>query len=157
MGYFLLSGIAVLGLIASAACHVMGWLHLEPPLGKVVFILHIGIFPLWFPLVILANRASAGSKRGNFDFVVSALPKWVGIAAGGLFVYALLNFAYFIYCTAPYPKNKVPFYLELRGFSGHWMMFYGWAAAGFAGLGFLRRRKLEEESATSRNPERASP
>ncbi len=147
MGYLLLAVVATAGFLISVVCHVMGWLHMEPPWGRSVFVLHVGILVLWFPLVGFANRTMPMPKqgRGNFEHLLAELPKWVRSAATILFVYALLNFAYFIYCTTQYPKHKVPFYLELRGFSGHWMMFYGWAAIGFVALARLARKRKEHD------------
>jgi len=141
MGYLLLAMIAAAGFVASLACHLMGWLHIEPPLGKSVFLLHIGIFIVWIPLVVFANRTMPKPGRGNFGHLLAELPKWGRIATGGLFAYALLNFVYFIFCTRQYPRHGVPPSVELRGFSGHWMMFYGIASAGFVALARLARKR----------------
>ena len=71
------------------------------------------------------------------------MPPWMRLGLGGIFVYALLNFGYYMILTQNYTKGQVPFYIELRGFSGHWMMFYGVATAGFLALGRLHRKQLE--------------
>jgi hypothetical protein len=146
MGYLLLAVVASAGFLASVICHLMGWLHMEPPWGKSVFVLHVGFLVLWFPLVIFATRTMPKPGRGNLDHLLAELPKWVRSAVTVLFVYALLNFAYFMYCTSQYPKHEVPFYLELRGFSGHWMMFYGIAAIGFVALSRLAGKRRKNES-----------
>jgi hypothetical protein len=119
----------------------MGWLQIDPPWGRSVFLLHIGMFVVWIPLVAFANRTMTKKGRGNFEHLLAELPKWARVATSGLFVYALLNFAYFMICTSQYPKHQVPFVVELRGFSGHWMMFYGMASAGFVALARLRRKQ----------------
>jgi hypothetical protein len=145
MGYLLLAMIATAGFFASVACHLMGWLHIEPPWGKSVFVLHIGLFVLWIPLVFFANRTMPKPGRGNFQHLLAELPRWVRVATYALFAYALLNFAYFLFSTRQYPKHGVPIFVELRGFSGHWMLFYGVAAAGFVALARLaRKRKVNE-------------
>lgn len=144
MGYWILSAVAAAGFLASVICHILGWCHVNPSWGNSVFVLHVGIFPLWIPLCLLGNRvARQGGYRSNCDPLLNELPSWVSAAIAGLFTYALLNFAYFFICTFQYSKHDVPFYLELRGFSGHWMVFYGIAAAGFAGLARLHRNKKE--------------
>jgi hypothetical protein len=147
MGYLLLAGIAAAGFLVSVVCHLMGWLHIEPPWGRSVFVLHVGIFVLWFPLVMFANRTMPMPKRrrANLEHLFAELPKWARAAVTVLFVYAILNFAYFMYCASQYPRHKVPFYLELRGFSGHWMMFYGIAAFGFVALSRLARKRKDRE------------
>ena len=145
MGYLLLAIIAAVGLVASVACHLMGWLQVEPPWGKSVFVLHIGFLVLWFPLILFANRTMPKPGRGNMDHLLAELPRWVRVVTGCLFAYALLNFAYFIFCTRQYPKHGVPFSVELRGFSGHWMMFYGVASAGFVALARLSKKRKHNE------------
>ena len=141
MAFLFLAVVAAAGLLASIACHLMGWLHVEPPWGRSVFLLHIGIFLVWIPLVVFANRTMPKTGRGNFEHLLAELPRWARVATGLLFAYALLNFAYFIICTYQYPKHGVPFSVELRGFSGHWMMFYGVAWAGFVGLARLAQKR----------------
>ena len=141
MLYRIAALVAAIGFVASVGCHLMAWLQMEPAGGKWVFILHVGILVLWFPLVMMANRTMPKPGRGNVDHLLAELPKWAGRVVSALFFYALLNFAYFIYCTQEYPKNKVPFSLELRGFSGHWIMFYSAAWAGFVGLARLARKR----------------
>jgi hypothetical protein len=143
-GYLTLAALASAGLLASLVCHVMSWLQMEPPWGRSVFILHAGIFVVWIPLVIFANRTMPRPRRANLDHLFAELPRWVRVAVGGLFVYTLLNFTYFAYCTRQYPRLGVPFYLELRGFSGHWMVFYGFALAGFVALARLSRKRIQE-------------
>lgn len=146
MGYILLAMMAAAGFFASVVCHLTAWLQIEPPLGKAVFVLHVGLFVLWFPLVFFANRTMPKPGRGNFDHLLAVMPKWVRTFAYGLFVYALLNFAYFLFSTHKYPRNEVPFPVELRGFSGHWIMFYGIAAVGFIALARLRRSRGEKKT-----------
>jgi hypothetical protein len=141
MGYLLLAAMAAVGFLASVACHLMGWLRIEPAWGQSAFVLHLGLFVLWIPLVIFANRTMPKPGRGNFEHLLALLPKWARTFTSGLFIYALLNFVYFIFCTHQYPKHEVPFFLELRGFSGHWMLFYGLAAVGFVGLWRLARKR----------------
>jgi ABC-type multidrug transport system permease subunit len=148
MGYLLLAVVAMAGLLASAACHLMGWFHVEPPWGKSVFVLHVGFLILWFPLVIFANRTMPKGAKGNLEHLLAELPKWVRRMVTGLFIYTLLNFAYFMYCTSQYPRHGVPFYIEMRGFSGHWILFYGMAAVGFVALARLARKRKEHEAVT---------
>jgi hypothetical protein len=93
------ASIAAVGFVASVACHLLGWLCIEPAGGKSVFVLHVGILVLWIPLVMMANRTKPKHRRGNVDHLMAELPKWAQSAVTVLFVYALLNFVYFIYCA----------------------------------------------------------
>jgi hypothetical protein len=141
MGFLILMLIAAVGFLASAICHGLSWFGLEPPGGHATLCLHVGIFVVWFPLVLFANRTMPKGSRSNIDHLLAELPAWVNKVFTILFFYCILNFFYFILCTSKYPKHQVPFYLELRGFSGMWMAFYGYATIGFAGL--ARKRKQE--------------
>jgi hypothetical protein len=67
MGYLLLATISAAGLVESVACHRAGWMGIDPPWGKSAFALHVGIFAVWIPLVILANRTMPEGARGNAD------------------------------------------------------------------------------------------
>jgi hypothetical protein len=143
MPYKLLAIIAFTGFLAALLCHVMALLGIEPPGGEDVMIpLHIGIFPLWFLLIISANGTGSSTGRANMDRLFAEVPKWIRRASGFVAGYAVVNFIYFIYRTSQYPKHKVPFLVVLRGFSGHWMIFYGLSAMGFLGLDrFTRKQK----------------
>jgi hypothetical protein len=132
--YTLLPLVSAAGLMASAGCHVAALLGATPPGGKAAFALHVGIFAVWIPLVICANRTKPDGAGGNLDLLLAELPGWVGGAALLLFAYAIVNFVTFLAAATQYPRGQVPLALELRGFSGHWMMFYGIATIGFLGL-----------------------
>lgn len=134
MKYYLLGFLAAAGLVASLICHIMALFHADPPWGHSVMFLHLGIFVVWIPLVFIADKTSPDQRRGNLDHLLKELPKWATNAAGAVFTYAIVNFVLFIIATTPYPKGQVPFYVELRGFSGHWMLFYGIALLGFSSM-----------------------
>ena len=146
MGYLFLAGLSAAGFLASLVCHIMGWMLIEPPLGKAVFLLHAGIFVVWFPLVIFANQTKPSKEGGNMAHLIAELPTWMRVAGGFLVFYTIINFIYFLICTSKYPKNGVPFLLELRGFSGHWMLFYGFALAGFVALSRLARKRRSDQT-----------
>jgi len=144
MGYLLLAAVASVGFLASLVCHVMAWLHCDPPWGKSVVVLHIGFLILWFPLVLFSNKTMPKGAKGNAEHLLAEVPRVVRGMVTALAVYAFLNFAFFMYSSSGYAKGQVPFYIELRGFSGHWMLFYGVATVGFIGLArFARKRQGE--------------
>jgi len=151
MGYLLLSIIAASGLVVSTAFHIMTWLQLEPPWGTSVLILHIGWLILWFPLVVCANRTMPNPRRGNLEHLLAELPGWVRLATYSLFVYAIFNFAIFIASTRRYPKHELPPFVVLRGFSGHWMLFYFIASSGFVALWRLCRKRKGPARSPIRN------
>jgi hypothetical protein len=124
---------ATCGLMLSAAVHVISLLGLQP-IGKKWFMaLHIGIFPLWLPVVIMSQRIAKGtSKRDFWKVALSGCPVWMRYATYGLFVYALVNFAiFFLRLPGKNSRGQEPSNPVLQGFSGHWMAFY---SAGLAVL-----------------------
>ena len=119
---------AAAGFILSLIAHLLSILGVRQPGGDIVFFLHMGIFVIWIPAVFLSQG------RRNKD-ILDQIPRWMKYTISVLFVYALLNFAYFMTVA---PKrgskeiNQHPAPAKVvRGFSGHWMIFYG---AGFAML-----------------------
>jgi len=123
-----------------------------------IWLLHFGIFLVWIPTVSMLkktgelNTASSG-PWSLFYTLRQKAPDWVAaIAIGGL-IYAVINFLLFIYMQGgggTPAVNNGHYYLHnhgtrirditeheyyhyraltVRGFSGHWMAFYGMAAA----------------------------
>jgi hypothetical protein len=144
MFYSLLATLAAIGFFASLVCNILGWMHVNPSYGQSVFWLHIGALGLFFTLIYFGNKTMPESSRSNLAHLTAELPRWVSAGLVILFAYALLNFAWSVYCTSSYPKGKVPMWLDVRIFSGHWMLFYGLEWAGFVGLGRLSRRRVEQ-------------
>ena len=119
--------LSAVGFVLSVIVHGLAIFGVTPPGGDIVFVLHIGIFIIWIPAVML-------NQRHRKDFL-DRTPAWMKNTLAVLGAYAILNFGYFL-VTSPkkgsaeakaHPASpKV-----VRGFSGHWMIFYG---AGFAML-----------------------
>jgi hypothetical protein len=140
--YRLVATLAFLGFTASLICHILGWLRINIPGGETIFILHIAIFAFWVPLVILATKTMPpDSKKGNFEHLLAELPRWARHAFTAIFIYMFFNFAFFLFAAPKFPRNALPQYVLLRGFSGHWMMFYSAATLGFIGLARLAETK----------------
>src|SRR5213080_2909966 len=106
---YYLAGISAVGFLFSLACHILGWLHVDPPGGRAAMFLHVGIFIIGIPLIFLANRTMPrGSGRGNMDHLFAELPKWAGTAVMVVGIYAVLNFVHFALMTTRYSKGEVP-------------------------------------------------
>lgn len=81
-----------------------------------------GIFVVWLPAVLIAQRINKGSRlKFSWKQVLAGCPQWMSYAAYGLFAYALINFFLSI------STQEMDSQQGLRTFSGHWMMFYGMA------------------------------
>lgn len=126
------------GLVMSLGAHVMALAGVPIPGGGLVWVLHGGIFFVLFPALLASHHMGRHvSRKDLWKVVLAGCPVWMRRAAVVLFVYAIFNFVVFMATTATTPKqarqvktNENP--LEVvRGFSGHWMLFYG---AAFAAL-----------------------
>jgi len=138
---------AVCGLVLSLTVHLFSLAGLQPPGGFPVFIgLHIGIFPLWLPVILIAAnlsrgmRQTVGMRREYWNALLSGCPAWMKYMTYGFFVYAIVNFAIFMIFgpTGKHSGSDVPGSVW-RGFSGHWMAFY---SAGLAILTTAYRRGI---------------
>lgn len=124
-----------------------------------VWVMHIGIFPLWFAAIMkLKKNPEIGASKDlkpnptvMFKAMFANTPGWMIALALGGFGYAMINF--FLFMTSDQGEavmesgryileRKGHFIRELsleeytkqkantvRGFSGHWILFYGIATA----------------------------
>jgi len=127
---------AAAGFCLSLIVHLLSILGVRQPGGDIVFCLHIGIFVIWIPAVFL----SQGTRSKDF---LDRLPRWMKYTISVLFLYALLNFGYFMMVapkrgTREINQHPAPAKV-LRGFSGHWMLFYG-TGFGMLWKGWKERR-----------------
>jgi hypothetical protein len=138
---------ASIGLALSLAVHVASFFF-EPPGGNALFIaLHVGIFPLWLPIVFVANALAGKSffspaSLADWRVILQGAPSWMRVMAYGFFVYALANFAVFFIFTAILRRGAskysgAPPAFLWHGFSGHWMAFYS-AGLAIATVAYLR-------------------
>lgn len=148
IGFF--AALAAVGLALSILSHLAALLGQPGPLGDYSWVLHVGIFVVWIPAVLVSQRLTSGVARKDFwKAALRATPPWMKYMVYGFFGYAVLNFAIFITqvpskggsggVSGPMPPSVV------RGFSGHWMAFYAaamailYSAAHVKDLGASRR------------------
>jgi hypothetical protein len=137
----LLMAYAAAGLVVSLAVHLLSFAGIQPAGNELFFALHIGIFPLWLPVMWMANKMTGGARRMDFWKVAFAgCPAWMKYMTYGFFEYAIVNFAIF-FVTAPTgkPSDGAPPSSVWHGFSGHWMAFY---SAGLAIVTSAYRRGI---------------
>jgi hypothetical protein len=129
---------AATGLVLSIVVHVLAFFGMTLPIKDAVFGLHMGIFVIWIPVVAL----NQGRNRND---VFKQGPKWMQRTLTVVFVYAMASFIYFI-ATAPSrgerksSAGKPAPASVVRGFSGHWLLFY---SAGLAALWNARCARRE--------------
>ena len=123
--------IAACGFLLSVAAHIMALSGLSLPGGGLVWALHIGVFVVWIPTVLVGNRITRNSNRKDFwKIALTGCPSWMRRTLYLVFGYAIFNFVLFMINTSGHPKptGAAPPSV-IRGFSGHWMVFYGAAFA----------------------------
>lgn len=121
--------LAVCGFLISLAVHLLALAGRLPPGGEAIFAMHFGIFIVWIPAVLVSIRLNQGQRtRNSWKHMLAGCPDWMRYAAYGLFGYAFLNFflAFGGQTTDQGHTNELS-PAVLRGFSGHWMLFYGMA------------------------------
>jgi hypothetical protein len=119
--------LAALGFCLSVAAHVVSIVGVPLPGGHMVWLLHAGIFVVWLPTVLIASRVVRGERRKDvWKVTLSGCPGWMRLAAKVLIGYVILNFVYFMATSGGsghHSGDASP--SVIRGFSGHWMLFYG--------------------------------
>jgi hypothetical protein len=148
-----LIALAAAGLVASLIVHLCALLGVQNPFGQAAWALHVGIFVIWLPAIIATNTriGEVAYKRNDFwKVALDGAPKWMQTMVKGFFIYAFINFAFFIFRTVGKPQAAIDRSVELQGFSGHWMAFY---SAGMALL-YSATKRIETKCA---NGHAASP
>jgi len=136
IGLLLLMAYAAIGLVASIIVHFAATAGMRPGNSTLFAAFHIGIFPLWLPVVYVAWKLTKGIKEPSvWDFgwnnaywkaILSGCPTWLKYMTYGFFAYAMVSFVFFV-ITAPtirQPAGVAPSSAAWRNFSGHWMFFY---------------------------------
>ncbi|HYF51254.1 MAG TPA: hypothetical protein VEJ63_17705 [Planctomycetota bacterium] len=124
--------LSLIGLFLSIISHLAGLIGYEAPLGSASWWLHVGIFVIWFPAVLCAQRLVKDFKQKDFwKAALRGCPPWMRYVTYGFFIYAMINFILFIGATpakgSHHASDAPP--EVIRGFSGHWMAFYSVGAA----------------------------
>lgn len=123
------AALSAVGLVVSL------WVHLGALLGRrpaeFYWIMHVGIFVVWFPAVLVAQkRVGETGRKDYWKAVLRGSPPWMLYMVYAFLAYAVVNFLFFM-INAPTGKDTgadTPPEVW-RGFSGHWMAFYSAAFA----------------------------
>lgn len=127
---WLCAGLSAVGLVLSL------WVHLGAVMGRRVapeaffWILHVGIFVVWFPAIFAAKRLVGSTNRKDFwKVVLKGSPDWMRYMVYCFLGYAVVNFTFFFFQAPTGGGGTNPPAIVWRGFSGHWMAFYSAALA----------------------------
>lgn len=137
---------AFTGFFISLIVHLTTFFGINPAKYiPLVWGLHVGIFMVFFPMLFV--QRSAPKKKDVWAMLFAPIPRWARYAVKAFFVYAFINFALFFFLsrggtpdvrdgkyvlhnhgTVIRELSKDEYELQnayiLRGFSGHWMVFY---------------------------------
>lgn len=125
--------LSVFGLVASVLLHVTALLGYDLGLGASVFALHFGVFVVWFPVMLFAGKMVRGRRTSMWDVggfmswkhMFSGCPAWMVHFLYVLFAYVMLNFFLFMQTATHTMSGAADTSPQvLRGFSGHWLLFY---------------------------------
>lgn len=124
--------LAAVGLALSIGANLMAVAGVAIPGSQLFWVLHVGIFVVWLPAVLVSAQMTRHTSRADFwKIALAGCPPWMRRAGYVLIGYAILNFILFI-ASAPgqleQPGDEARPSM-VRGFSGHWMIFYGAAFA----------------------------
>lgn len=119
--------LSAIGLVVSV------WVHVGAVMGHSVpaffWALHVGIFVVWFPTVLVAKRLAKGAGgKNSWKVIMRGSPAWMRYMTYFFAAYAFVNFLLFMQVPGGRSANDAPASVW-RGFSGHWMLFYSAALA----------------------------
>jgi hypothetical protein len=129
---YLFLWLAAIGFAASLAAHLLALAGKAMPGAYMVWGLHLGIFVVWLPAVLVANGVTrANGGKFSWKLVLAGCPLWMVRTLYVVFAYAALNFMWLLIAanSPPDPAHTAFRVNVVRGYSGNCMMFYGAAFA----------------------------
>jgi hypothetical protein len=125
--------LAALGFALSLLVHGSTLLGIDL-FGNCTWGLHIGIFVVWFPAVLVSSRLAKDFKHKDFwKAALRGCPSWMRWNTYLFFGYAFFNFFFTLFLLfksgTSGGSDSGPDPLGFRLFSGHWMVFYSTAFA----------------------------
>ncbi len=116
--------LAMVGCFLSLVAHLCGYIGIGRPFGMDPWPLHIGVIVVCIPAVFAAQKLSKGYLQDEmWHAVLRGCPEWMKSLFVVIFAYAFISFFMFILVTDN-AANVVNEANKLRGFSGHWLVFY---------------------------------
>jgi hypothetical protein len=88
--------IAAIGVVLSVVVHISALLGMPSPFGEISWVLHMGIFVVWLPAILVANKLVRGFKQKDFwKAALRGCPQWMKNLIYLFLGYAILNFTIF--------------------------------------------------------------
>jgi hypothetical protein len=148
--------LSAIGLILSIIVHVIALTGGQVPYGNYAWGLHIGIFIVWIPAVLMSQRYTRDFKQRDWwKAALRGCPTWMKYMTYSFFGYAIVNFIIFMVIMQSMGKGTTGNDAsQFRGFSGHWMAFY---SAGLSILYSATKTESFDKSRKCRNGHAVSP
>jgi hypothetical protein len=125
---WLFAALSLIGLALSLFVHINSFFSTELP--PITWALHVGIFVVWFPAILVAQRRVGTTRSKNFwKLALKGSPDWMLYAFYVISGYAVLNFIIFMTHVSPKESGSSPQPDMGHVFSGHWLIFYSAAFA----------------------------
>jgi hypothetical protein len=110
------------------------WVHIGAIKGRTVpsafWVLHVGIFVVWFPAVLVAQRLVGNANRKDlWKVVLKGAPDWMRYMVYVFSAYEFVNFMISMGQSSSGGRHTTTSAADWRGFSGLWMAFYSAALA----------------------------
>jgi hypothetical protein len=120
--------LAAVGLVVSL------WVHIGALTGRSVssafWVLHVGIFLVWFPSVLIAQKLVGNASRKDFwKVMLKGAPDWMRYMVYVFSAYEFVNFMISMSQASGGVRHTTASAADWRGFSGLWMVFYSAALA----------------------------
>ena len=94
------------------------------------WVLHVGIFIVWFPSVLVAQRlAGKANRKDLWKVVLKGAPDWMRYMVYVFSAYEFVNFMTSMGQSSSGGRHTTTSVADWRGFSGLWMVFYSAALA----------------------------
>jgi hypothetical protein len=120
--------LSAIGLVASICVNVAA--IAGRPVPSLAWVLHVGIFVVWFPAVLVAQRLVGNTNRKDFwKAVTKGAPDWMRYMVYGSFAYSFVGLFLFGEGTFGSSKRVQQPPAQWEGFSATWMVFYSAALA----------------------------
>lgn len=114
------------GFLLSLVVHIIGLLNKAPFFVWFAIPIHFGVFVALFGAAVAFLRLRQSEGKGFWRRALRASPAWMRWVLLLFLIYSLANF--FIFWNALFNLSGKPLdevkAIILRGFSGHWMVFY---------------------------------
>lgn len=138
--------LAGIGFVLSLIVHLLVLFGYDLKLGNSIFFLHVCIFVVWLPAILVTSRTTANFKRKDFwKAALRECPLWLRYLVYGSFIYTFLQFFVFIYFSTGQGTHSATDPVSLRSFSAGWMVFYSVAFASlYSGIKIMKRTDVRK-------------